>query len=147
MMELLSKLLKQPEQNTDLFYFCEDILIQLDNAPANIASNLPLFFALHVSHFFGFRVEDNYDERNCILDLQEGTFIAELPLHNNYIDGENALITSELLKVMLPQELSNLKTNHLKRRILLNQYMTFYALHFSEFGTMKTLMVLQEVLN
>jgi DNA repair protein RecO (recombination protein O) len=147
MMELLSKLLKQPEQNSDLFYFCEDVLIQLDQAPADVASNLPLFFALHVSHFFGFRIDDNYSEQYCTLDLQEGCFINQLPLHGNYIDGENAAITAELLKVLKPHELAQLKTNHLKRRALLMKYMDFYALHFSEFGSMKTLKVLQEVLN
>jgi DNA repair protein RecO (recombination protein O) len=147
MMELLSKLLKQPEQNTDLFYFCEDILIQLDSAPANVASNIPLFFALQASHFFGFKIDDNYSTQNSILDLQEGYFTAELPLHSNYIDGENAHITSELLKVQTTNELAQFKTNHLKRRELLAKYMNFYALHFAEFGNMKTLIVLQEVLN
>ena len=49
LMELLYKLLKQPEQNSDLFYFCEDSLLQLDEAPAHVTANMPLFFALHRS--------------------------------------------------------------------------------------------------
>ncbi len=147
MMELLTKLLKQPEQNADLFYFCEDALLQLDVAPSNIASNFPLFFALHLSHFFGFRIDDNFSAEDCVLDLQEGNFVREIPLHAYFLDKENAIITSELLKISLPEELVQLKMNHLKRRELLNKYMDFYALHISEFGTMKTLVVLQEVLS
>ncbi len=146
MMELLNKLLKQPEQNADLFYFCEDALLQLDTAPANVASNFPLFFALHLSHFFGFKIDDNFSESASILDLQEGNFMEEIPPHPHFLSGENAMITAEILRIMIPSELSQLKMNHLKRRELLSKYMDYYALHIPEFGTMKTLMVMQEVL-
>ena len=146
LMELLYKLLKQPEQNSDLFYFCEDSLLQLDNAPAIVTANLPLFFALHISHFFGFKIDDNFSDENGFLDLQEGNFINARPHHTYYIEGENALITSELLKIMLPSELDDIRMNHLKRRELLQRYMEYYALHIQDFGQMKTLMVMQEVL-
>ena len=146
LMELLYKLLKQPEQNSDLFYFCEDSLLQLDESPAHVTANMPLFFALHISHFFGFKIDDNFSEENCFLDLQEGNFINERPAHIYFIEGENALITSELLKIMLPAELNDIKMNHLKRRELLQRYMEYYALHIQDFGQMKTLMVMQEVL-
>ena len=146
LMELLYKLLKQPEQNSDLFYFCEDSLLQLDEAPAHVTANMPLFFALHISHFFGFKIDDNFSEENCFLDLQEGNFINERPAHIYFIEGGNALITSELLKIMLPAELNDIKMNHLKRRELLQRYMEYYALHIQDFGQMKTLMVMQEVL-
>ncbi len=146
MMELLYKLLKQPEQNTDLFYFCEDALVQLEQAPTNVTANIPLFFTLHLSHFFGFKIDDNYSEENCIVDLQEGNFVAERPHHTYFLSGENALLTSEILKIMMPAELCQLKMNKLKRRELLAKYMDYYALHINEFGIMKTLMVMQEVL-
>jgi DNA repair protein RecO (recombination protein O) len=146
MMELLYKLLKQPEQNADLFYFCEDALLQLDEAPANVAANLPLFFSLQLSHFFGFKIDDNYSDENCFLDLQEGNFIPERPHHTNFLSGENAILTAEILKIMIPAELCQLKMNKLKRRELLAKYMDYYALHTAEFGIMKTLVVMQEVL-
>ena len=146
LMELLYKLLKQPEQNSDLFYFCEDSLLQLDDAPAIVTANLPLFFALHISYFFGFKIDDNFSDENGFLDLQEGNFINARPHHTYYIEGENALITSELLKIMLPSELNDIRMNHLKRRELLQRYMEYYALHIQDFGQMKTLMVMQEVL-
>ncbi len=146
LMELLYKLLKQPEQNSDLFYFCEDSLLQLDESTAHVTANLPLFFALHISHFFGFKIDDNFSEENAFLDLQEGNFINARPSHTYYIEGENALITSELLKIMVPSELNDIRMNHLKRRELLQRYMEYYALHIQDFGQMKTLMVMQEVL-
>jgi len=146
LMELLYKLLKQPEQNSDLFYFCEDSLLQLDEAPPHVTANMPLFFALHISHFFGFKIDDNYADKYSFLDLQEGNFVSSRPQHTNFMEGENAEITSELLKIMVPAELDDIKMNHLKRRELLAKYMEYYALHMHDFGQMKTLMVMQEVL-
>ena len=146
LMELLYKLLKQPEQNSDLFYFCEDSLLQLDEAPPHVTANLPLFFALHISHFFGFKIDDNYNKDYLFLDLQEGNFVNERPHHPHFMEGENASLTAELLKIMLPVELNDIKMNHFKRRELLAKYMDYYSLHMHDFGTMKTLQVMQEVL-
>jgi DNA repair protein RecO (recombination protein O) len=42
--------------------------------------------------------------------------------------------------------LSQLQLNHLKRRELLQKYMEYYALHVHDFGVMRTLLVMQEVL-
>lgn len=150
MVELLYKTLKQPEQNTDLFYFCEDALQQLDKAPSNIAANFPLFFTLHLSHFFGFRINDIepelLDSDLLYLDLLEGIFTGQHPPHLHFIDKEDALISAELLKIMQPAELEQVKLHHQKRRGLLNRYLEYYALHIPDFGQMKTLGVLQEVL-
>ena len=146
MMELLYKLLKQPETNPDLFYFCEDSLLQLDEASPHVAANLPLFFTLQFSNFFGFRINDNFSEKNIYLDLQEGNFAEEKPAHNNFMSGENAELTAELLKIRVPSELDDLKMNHLKRRELLQRYMEYYSLHIADFGQMKTLAVMGEVL-
>lgn len=146
MVELLYKSLKQPEQNEALFYFTEDVLLHLDIAEKNITANIPLYFALHLPHFLGFRMNDDYEEGQAILDLQEGNFNAERPLHNFFIEGENALLTSQLLKVMQPAELSAFHLHHDARRKLLQFYHNYYALHIQDFGEMKTLSVLQDVL-
>ncbi len=146
MMELLQKLLKQPEENTDLFYFCEDALLKLDDASNAVAANFPLFFALHLSHFFGFKIDDNFSAENNIADLQEGNFVAKYPTHSFYLADENAVVTAEILKAQLPEELQHLKLNKLKRRELLWKYMEYYNLHMQDFGKMKTLPVLQEIL-
>lgn len=146
MMELLYKLLKQPEENTDLFFFCEDALLQLDEAPKAVAANLPLFFTLHLSHFFGFKIDDNFSEECPVLDLMEGNFTDHAPAHSYFMADENAQITAELLRMMVPAELAELKLNHLKRRELILKYIEYYSLHMQDFGQMKTLPVLQEVL-
>lgn len=145
MVELLYKTLKQPEENPDLFAFCEDALQQLDLAPINIAANLPLFFALHLSNFFGFKISDADHEKDIYLDLAEGGFVDHQPAHPYFLEGENAEVTAEILKMMQPTELELLKLNHLKRQELLMKYQDYYALHIQDFGQLKTLPVLFEL--
>lgn len=147
MIELLQKCLKQPEQNPELFYFIEDAFIHLDEAPENITANYALFFALHLMVFVGFRIDDSYSAETSILDLEEGLYRADRPNHPYFLEGQDAYMTSQLLKVMQPAELQHLSFNQSTRRRLLQAYQDFYALHIADFGSMRSLPVLQEVLS
>lgn len=146
MVELLQKTLKQPEPNIELFDFIEDAFVHLDKSDDPVVANYPLFFALQLSGFYGFRFSDTYSSKNKILDLREGEFVPEQPSHPNFLDETYSYITSQLLKVMRPEELSEIRMNKETRRTLLQALQIFYRLHIQDFGTMKTLPVLQEVL-
>ena len=151
MVELLYKTLKQPEANSNLFYFCEDALMQLDAAEKNIAANFALFFSLHLADFFGFKINvrniNNIAIENLYLDLRDGDFVSAQPTHPNFIHGHYAAVTAELLKIRIPTELDQLKLNQQTRRALLLKFQDYYALHIHDFGQMKTLQVLHEVLS
>ena len=147
MIELLTKCLKQPEANPDLFRFTEDALVHLDKASNAVTANFPLFFALHLPVFFGFRFNDNYSEQCPYLDLQEGEFVKNLPAHPHFLDDKQAFVTSQLLKVQQPADLEELKLNHDFRRNLLHVYETYYAIHIQDFGTLRTLPVVREILS
>jgi DNA repair protein RecO (recombination protein O) len=153
MVELLTKCLKQPESHPDLFHFAEDAFIHLDESSETITANFPLFFALHLPVFFGFRIPPNAlkgalkDTENLYLDLKEGSFDTKQPDHPYFIEGKQAAITAELLMIMQPEELEEIKLNHDFRRNLLYVYEKYYALHLQDFGTLKTLPVLKEILS
>jgi DNA repair protein RecO (recombination protein O) len=145
--ELLTKCLKQPEANAELFYFTEDAMIHLDNAGSTVTANFPLFFALHLAVFFGFRITDQFSEEQHYLDLEEGMFTATQPQHLHYLDAQAAEVSSYILKAQHPNELEDLKLNQEFRRFLLSSYETYYRLHVPDFGSMKTLPVLREMMN
>ena len=147
MIELLTKCLKQPEGNPDLFHFTEDVFMKLDESSGTTMANLPLFFALHLTHFFGFRINDNFSDANPYLDMKEGRFVREQPVHPHFLEGRQAAVSSQLLKVMQPEELEDIKLNHEFRRQLLEAYEIYYKLHIQDFGTMKTLPMLKEILS
>lgn len=150
MVELLTKCLKQPEENAELYYFCEDSLQQLDEAPPAVVANFALFYTLQLSHFFGFRIQEpspaDLRAANLFLDLMEGNFIPGPPSHPHYLAGEDAMITAQLLQTRQPAELSELKLHHQKRRQLIASYLDYYSLHLQDFGTLKSLAVMQTVL-
>ena len=146
MVELLQKCLKQPEPNPDLFSFIEDAFIHLDDSGGTVLANYPLFFALHLAGFFGFRIQDTWSERCALLDLQEGSFVEEPPSHRNMLESGDSYITSQLLRVRQPEELSQLQLGQDTRRRLLQAYRDFYRLHVSDFGEMRTMPVLQAIL-
>ncbi len=147
MVELLQKCLKQPENNIDLFEFTEDAFMQLDLAGNSVTANFPLYFSLQLSHFFGLRLEDNYSEKNSILDLQEGRFINLAPHHPHFLQKDYSYYISQLLKVQHPAELTEVKLNKQLRKEMLIAMQNFYGLHIQDFGTLKTLPILHEILS
>jgi DNA repair protein RecO (recombination protein O) len=147
MIELLSKCLKQPEANSELFYFVEDALHHLDEANDTVTANFPLFFALHLAVFFGFRISDEFSENNHYLDLEEGSFVTDQPKHSHYLQDREAAAVAHILKIMQPDELQELVLNQEMRRRMTHAVEEFYALHIPDFGTMKTLPVLREVMS
>jgi DNA repair protein RecO (recombination protein O) len=147
MIELLTKCLKQPEVNAELFYFIEDALHQLDQATGPITANFPLFFALHLPVFFGFRISDEYSDDHHYLDLQEGTFVSTQPNHLHYLQDKEAEAVSHILKVMQPNELREVSLNQEARRRMMYGIEQYYSLNVSDFGSLKTVPVLREILS
>lgn len=146
MIELLTRSLKQPESNPELFHFSEDALLHLDTANEAVTANLPIFFSLHLPVFFGLRINDNYTELTPILDLQEGAFVNERPGHPHFLEDKQAYIVSQILRVQQTHELEDIKLNKEFRRHLLQALESYYILHIQDFGVMKTLPVLKELL-
>jgi DNA repair protein RecO (recombination protein O) len=145
MIELLTKCLKQPEANTELFYFAEDAFLHLDEANNTVTANFPLFFALHLAVFFGFRISDEFTDNIHYLDLEEGRFVEQQPKHTHYLQDREAAAVSHILKIMQPDELQDVVLNQEMRRRITHALEEYYALHISDFGTMKTLPVLREI--
>jgi len=145
--ELLQHGLKQPEANPELFYLIEDTLKAVDVGNDTFVANLPLYFMLHLGSELGFQIQGAYSVQTPVLDLQEGFFIKEIPLHPHYIINESASITSQILTIKKYQELENIFLNRSTRRELLQAYQQYMALHIADFGEIRSLPVLQEVLS
>ncbi len=146
MIELLQKCLKQPETNADLFHFCEDALLELDIAKDEITANFPVFFALQLVHFLGFRLKDNYSNEGKHFDLREGNFTNDILSNDYFTEAVVSFHISQLLKAMQPADLSEIKLNKNLRKSILLAIEKYYAFHIPEFGIMKTLPVLHELL-
>lgn len=145
MVELLQKCLKQPDSQPELFYFLEDIMAGLNLATPAQTANLPVFYMLHLSHFFGFRLMDNYSDATPVLDLAEGQFVDNIPIHGLYLEVSNSKIVADLLKVMQVSELDQINLNRKVRNEIIDMLSAFYALHVQPFGALKSLPVLRSL--
>jgi DNA repair protein RecO (recombination protein O) len=150
MVELLTKCLKQPEENTDLFHFTEDALIHLDQCNEQEKANYPLFFALHLPVFFGIPPRNAppglLAADSIYFDLKEGSFATEMPSHTFFVEGDDARAVAELLSARHPDELGHIQLLPSVRRRLLLAMADYYPLHIQDFGTLRTLPVLREIL-
>ena len=146
MVELLQKSLKQPEANADLFHFCEDAFLQLDIANDEITANFPIYFSLQLAPFLGFRLQDNYSEKRNVFNLHEGNFSDAESSAPDHLGVDISFHISQLLKAIHPEDLSEIKINRNIRRTILKSMESYYAWHIPEFGSMKTLPVLSEIL-
>jgi len=146
MIELLQHSLKQPEANPDFFYFVEHSLLQLDTGNTSLVANLPLYFTLQLGSILGFQILGEYNDSTPVVDLQEGSFVHETPIHPYYLTNELAQITSQIITADY-NTLSQLSLNRNIRRQLLEVYQSYLSLHIADFGEMKSLAILQEILS
>jgi DNA repair protein RecO (recombination protein O) len=146
MVELLQKNLKQPETNQGLFQSCEDAFLLLDIADAAVTANFPIYFAIHLAEILGFRLLDNYSAENNIFNLAEGSFSCEKSA-TDQLNVEISFYISQFLKTIQPEDLREIKMNRNSRMTILKSLESYYSWHVSEFGTMKTLNVLADILS
>lgn len=150
MVELVTKCLKEPESNEDLFAFIEDSLLHLNDCNDSVTANFPVFFAVQLTNFFGFFPRENNRRapqgNHLFFDMQEGLFTDELPLHNLYLEQKAALLLAELCKALQPAELAQIRGNAELRRRILDALENYYALNIQDFGKLKTLPVLRELM-
>lgn len=147
MIELLQKSLREPEQHTEMYYFAEQSLQALDNAPLAIAANIPLYFTLKLAEHLGFRLNGRYSEYAPYLDLQEGSFTDLPPHHSNYLDAASSDLTDRLFQCNNWEELGEVTMNKDKRRKLLYAYLDFFRLHLPDFVELNSPPILHEILD
>jgi DNA repair protein RecO (recombination protein O) len=146
MVEFLHKSLKQPEANADLFHFCEDAFMQLDIAGNEVTANFPIYFAIQLAHFFGLKIQDNYSAERNHFNIGEGNFTNKSLSNSNFLEADISYYFSQLLKVLQPEELKDVKLNKSIRTTILSALENYYIFHISEFSALKTLPVLHELL-
>jgi DNA repair protein RecO (recombination protein O) len=76
-----------------------------------------------------------------LFDLQDGIFMHEVPVHLYYADSELSFYLSELLN-----HKSNFTCNAKTRADLLQILIMFYRLHLPNFGEIKSIQILKEIL-
>ncbi len=142
--ELLTRSISSAMHDPDLYDFIEDTIINLDSTKENI-SGLPLMFAIRLSEFHGLSPLNNYDKNHPYFDLAEGKFVNELPIHNHFIDIDLSKVFSEILHT-IDSGIQYLLLPYKTRVELLEKLHEYYRLHIPQFGEIKSVQVLTDIL-
>lgn len=131
--EILNKTLKEHTENEVLFDFLYHSLIFLDETEEHF-ENFHLIFLLKYAFFLGFSPQDSSE---IVSQFKE--FNAMIPFDADYQKLMNQLILADYQTPLL---MSRGVRNHLLEVIIV-----FYRIHVEEFGEIKSLQVLREVLS
>ncbi len=137
----------QPEPHPELFYLIEDTFKQLDKGTAALASNLPIYFLIHLSETLGFGLQGSYSHLTPYLDVKEGQFVKDKPLHPYFLEGQEAQTASTFLQVQFYNDLENIVLNGHQRKKIVELFQLSLSWHYKGFKEIKSLTILQAVLH
>jgi DNA repair protein RecO (recombination protein O) len=142
--EVLSHVLQNEIQNIALFNFVQQSLQKFDIMQDN--PNFHILFLLDLTEFLGFCPQRNGNGCSSnngygthgggmYFDLRNGCFCTERPLHNNYFEGNKAVLFSNLVHRREVGE----------RLPLLEALLSYYRIHTSISDNIHSLSILHEV--
>jgi len=141
--ELLYKLVREEEPNTELFGFLYHSILLLDELREGVP-NFHLHFLAQLSKYLGFYPNSAKQENAAYFDIKTGEFCILRPQHPLFFSAENTALLGKLLSLPA-SELAQLQLNRHRRRSFLSSMMDFYGFHFENLSPLRSLQVLKEV--
>jgi DNA repair protein RecO (recombination protein O) len=143
--EFLYKTIREEEPNKNLFDFLFNSIQLLDHQEKDFA-NFHLLFLIKLTKHLGFFPHQRQAERFKYFDLTEGVFVKEKPIHQYFLNTELSLILNNLLNISF-EKINEIKISKIQRLQLLEKLIDYYKVHIENFKEIKSLAVLQIVLN
>ncbi|MDR1739651.1 MAG: DNA repair protein RecO [Bacteroidales bacterium] len=133
--EVLSHVLANETQNTELFDFIKEKLQDFDNNESQ--PDFHILFLLDITAHLGFspqKQKQQQKEAQKYFNLRDGCFCEEKPLHEDYFQGRKAELWDKLIHEKIVRE----------RLTLLEAMLHYYRIH-TGLPNIKSLQVLHEV--
>ncbi len=145
--EVLYKSIKEEEPNEFLFEFLYNSIKVLDLSEAGYANFHLVFLAKFTKHL-GFypQISENIAKSKFYFDLQEGCFVNLQPFHAAFIEPPISTLLYAVFGTNFDAT-GSLTMTLKQRKMLLTTLLNYYSLHLSNFDNLKTLDILEEVLN
>ena len=141
--EFLSHATRDEQQNVSLYKYVETSVRWLDGAQHALA-NFHLAFMIRLSRFLGFYPNLDDYTRGCLFDLRSGCFVASIPMHNDYLQPDDAAQMANLMRIT-PQTMHLFGFSHHERNRCTQLAINFYRLHIPSFPELKSFDVLRAV--
>lgn len=143
--EILYKTIREEESNQNLFDFLFNSIQLLDHQEKDFA-NFHLLFLLKLTKHLGFFPHKKQAEQFKYFDLTEGVFLDKIPTHQYYLNTELSQILNNLLNISF-EKIYEIKISKIQRLQLLEKLIDYFKIHIENFNEIKSLAVLQTVLN
>ena len=141
--EILSKVIKEEEENHDLFIFLHNSILLLDSLDSGI-SNFHIIFLYELSKYLGFYPKNNFSKDKVYFNLLEGKFRTIKTDNIYFLDKEESKIMSFLHSKGF-SNIDKFSFSKKQRDIALNTIIKYYQLHLPEMGKLKSFEILHEI--
>jgi len=138
MLEVIEHTLNEEEENEELYEFIKNSFLRLDLVQKGIA-NFHLYFLLEFMYYKGIQAQGKFSFETPYFNIQEGCFT-----NDSYLNGNLDTKLSEKLSKLLHKEEINL--NKTSRKQLLEKIFLYYRIHIDGFRKIKSLDILETVL-
>ena len=142
--EILQHVIHEEEANPALYHFLKNAIYELDGLSENLGS-FHLKFLYRLSTYLGFQPEASVPE-HPYFDLLNGVYCKEEPIHAHFLHGEPysqwVLLHEQSISIN-----SKSPFNLDQRRQILETLILYYRLHVKDFGKLRSLEILAEILS
>lgn len=140
--EILATVLKEEEQNLQLYEYLEVTFKWLDYQEE--FSNFHLLFLLNLTQYLGFYPESTNSDASYF-NLSNGLFENQKS-YSYSVSGENLILLKKLLGINF-DELNTVKISSKQRQSFLAMLLLYFELHLGSFKKPKSLQIFNQVFN
>ena len=141
LLELISKSIREHEQNSEMFEFIYESLCVLDRSE-RLNPDYHLLFLVHFARHLGFAPHANFSEQNAFFEMTEGLFIKQQS-ELNVMSRIESKVLSDLI-LANPFANAPLKITRQERRQMMFNLIRYYQLHLENFS-LKSPEILEDI--
>ena len=131
LLELISKSIREHEENGEMFEFIHESLCVLDRSKV-LNPDFHLLFLVHFTRHLGFMPHGNFSEQNSFFEMTEGVFMGQASEINVMSRKESSLLGD--LIAANPFSPTSLKITRLERKQMMFNLIRYYQLHLENFS-------------
>ena len=142
MAEVLYRLVKESEPDSQLFDFVWESIGALDSMEEGVA-NFHLWFLVNLSRFLGFYPGNEYMP-GAWFDACEGSYTVQKPPHATVMTPENARLMNDFVECDV-RCLAEIGLNRTQRVEFLNAVLVYFGYHLDAISAVQSVRILREV--
>ena len=144
--ELLSSLLREPQEDEALFRFLADASERLAEMPGSspALANFHIGFMMRLQRFLGIEPDWSTYAPGKVFDMAGGIFLISPPLHGRYLAAKEAEAANALNRMTF-RNCGRFRLSRADRNTIIDRLLAYYKIHFPSSGQLKGLDVLRSM--